>query len=83
VLDHALIGRKLYETENQIVLSFTVLTTQLNEIYYDKLNQNPVNVLNIDDYQGLVKACIIIYIDKDIIDNNIVDENGQKIYNIK
>jgi len=83
VLDHALIGRKLYETENEIVLSFTVLTTKLNKIYYDKVNKNPVNVLNIDDYQGLVKASIIIYLDKNIIDNNIVDEKGQKIYNIK
>jgi len=83
VLDHALIGRKLYETENEIVLSFTVLTTKLNKIYYDKVNKNPVNVLKVNDKQGLVKASIIIYLDKNIVDNNILNEKGQKVYNIK
>jgi len=69
LFSHPAIGRKLYETETEIALSLTFMTTDLYNTFYDKLTNKPVTVLKLNDYQGIVKASTIIYIDKKYVYN--------------
>jgi len=80
-LSHPAIGRKLYETDTEIVLKFNVMTTDLYKTFYDKISNKPVNVLKLNDNQGVVKLSIIIHIVKNIIEKK--DDNKYNIYNIK
>jgi len=59
------------------------MTTDFYKIFYDKMSNKPVNVLKLNDNQGFVKSSIIIYLDKNIIENNKFLNDKESNYNIK